>query len=298
MKKYLGFVLCVVMSCVLAMPALAVTREELALRKKALPLIQQQRYDEAVKVYTDAAAQAKEDDALQAHSLTMAAQHTQRYLKNDDAALELASQIRDQTLASSLRLVLLSEAKRYDQAIKEFAPTDISAWPVEVQVDSYHARASAYLATDQADKAAADLEAGSQVPGNMPRRLWLCYQLGEYHKARNEMDKAAEAYQRAMSLTTANYAWRNRSFIAYTRHLLESGEAQKALDQYKTIDYDKLPNDFYRGEFYLLQAEIQAKLGNKGQAAALWTQVLRLPEGIKAHKTTAEQKLQEVASEM
>lgn len=298
MKKYFYELMCVVLWVVMASPVWAETREELALRNKALPLLKQKQYEDAIKIYTDAAAHARDDDALQAHSLTFAAQYTQDYLKDDEAALKLASQIRDQARASSLRLVLLSEAKRYEQAISEFADTDISVWPVDVQVDSYYARAIAHIELGNADKAEPDLDAGSQTPGNTPRRLWLCYQLGEFHKARKNMDKASEAYQRGLAITTANYAWRNRCFIAYTSYLLESGDAEKALEQYKTIDYDKLPSDYYRGEFYLLQAEIQSKLGNNGHAASLWTKVLRLPDGIKAHKATAEKKLQGVATNM
>lgn len=291
--------LLVVMIVMLASnPAGADTREVIALRQASRPMLKQERYDEAIKIYTDAATKAADDDALQAHCLTQAAQLTQDKLKDTPAALKMAAEIRDPLLAASLRLVLLASDKQYAKVLEEFGDTDISTWPLEVQMVSHYQRAGAYIKTDQMDKAVADLEAGRKIPGRVVERLWMTDQLGEYYKQKQEIDKALEVYAYGLGLTSANYAARNRCQLAYTTLLLEKGDTQAAWDSIKNYDFEKVSSDYWRGVVYLLQADIQAKLGNNGQAAKIWTKVIRLPEGHSGHKAAAQKHLEEISSKM
>lgn len=297
MRWFTGFALVLMMSFA-ASSALAAPREQLALRKASRAMLTQQRFDEAVKIYTDAAAKAADDDELQAHCLTEAAEITLVKLKDNEAALKLASEIRDPALAASLRLYLLEQGEQYAKLLEEFGATDISKWPMHVQMQSHASRAEAYIKTNQLDKAVDDLEAGHQINGAMSVRVRLCHELGSYYQAKGEKDKAMAVYLYGVNLTPGYYSWRNRCLLAYSQMLLDGGDAKAAWEAIKDLDYPKLSNDYWRGSFYLLAADIQISLGNKGQAAKLFTELIRLPEAAKGHKTLAEQRLAEISSTM
>lgn len=297
MRWLSGFVLVLLVSLAAA-PALAVPREHLALRKAAHAMLTQQRYGEAVKIYTDAAVKATDNDALQAHCLTEAAEITQAKIKDNEAALKLASEIRDPALSASLRLHLLEQGGQYAKVLEEFGDTDFSKWPVDVQMQSHASRAKAYLKTDQQEKAVADLDAGRQIVGSAPVRVWLCHELGQYYETKGDKDKAMEIYLYGTNVTQGYYAWRNRCLLSYSQLLLDRGDAKAALEALKDMDYSKLSNAYWIGSFYLLEADIQSSLGNNGQAAALLTKVIRLPGVVKIHKTIAEKRLEEISTKM
>lgn len=278
--------------------AMADNREKLALRKETRELVSQKRFDEAVKLYTDAADRAIDDDEMQAHCLVEAAEIVLLRQKDADKALELASQVRDEQRQAALTLHLLDDSKRHDQAVQQFAEADIASWPLELQMQSYASRGRSYLETGEADKGAADLEKGYKIPGHTATRMWMCHELGSYYEKKGDDDKAMEIYAHAINSTPAYYAYRNRCFLSHTELQVKKGDLQAALEALKGIEYDRLPNDYWRGSFYLAEANVQAKLGNQGQAATLLTKVLRLPDVVSAHKELAEKRLQEISSQM
>lgn len=297
MKKRMTLALAILLALSTSV-ATADSRQKLNLRKQTRELVSQERYDEAVKLYTEAATKATEDDEMQAHCLGEAAELTLGRLKDADKALELASQIRDEQRKAALRLQLLEDSNQYAKVVEEFADADVSAWPMEVQMQSYASRARAFMETGKADKGAADLEKGVKIVGHTATRMWMCYELGSYYEKAGEKDKAMETYAYAISVTPAYYSYRNRCFLSYSQMLIDKGELQKAMELFKDIDYDKFSNDYWRGSFYLLEADVQAKQGNQGQAAMILTKVLRLPDVNTHHKAEAEKQLAAISSQM
>jgi tetratricopeptide (TPR) repeat protein len=289
-----------VLMCVLLVAVVSIAQSRdvrIALRQTARPLLEQKRYEEAVKLYTDAAAK-QTDDALQAHCLVEASRIVQDQLQDTDRALQLAGQIRDPQRAAGRELVVLVRGKQYARAVERFGQTDMTAWPADLKMDCFAARGEALLEQKQSELAMADLDVASQSVGDPGRRVWACYQLGQLREKAGDMPGAVAAYQRGMDVTTATYAWRNRCFLRFQELRLERGEVDPALADLAAVDVAKLPGDYWRGEFLLLHARAHTLKNQNGQAVQLYSAVLRLPEAIKAHKTAAEARIAELTGAM
>lgn len=270
----------------------------MTLRKNAQPLLAQQRYEEAIQLYVDAAA-AQTDDALQAHCLDEAGQIALNQLKDADRALQLAQQVRDPQRQASQALLILTQAKRYQQAIDRAGEADLSQWPVDIRMESQAARGQAYLNLGEHDKAAADLEAASLGTGAGARLTQACFLLGQLYESHyKDQDKAMAAYRRGIEATKASYASRNRCFLRYQELSLDRGQVDEVLAAFAAIDAAKLPSDYWRGEFFLLHARALTLKGQTGQAATLLTAVIRLPEAASAHKAAAQARLAELTAGM
>lgn len=271
----------------------------LGLRKAARPLLAQERYEEAIEIYVQAGEQA-EDDKLQAHCYLKASEIVQKRLDDTDRAMELAGRIRDPQRRASQELILLSNAERYDQVVERLGEAEIADWPMELHLNSYYARARAYLARDEHTEARDDLEAASRSHGNKGRLARACYELGQLYEGEpfEDMDKAMEAYKRGVEATQATYASRNNCFLRRGSILLDRGEAEKVLASFDEVDYPGLSSDYWRYRFYLLHARTHRELDNLGQAAQLLTKILRLPDVHDGGKAHAEAQIEELMSAM
>lgn len=279
--------------------AAAATLKDYQIRAKANPFMTQQRYDEAVKVYVDAAELMTDDDRMQAYCLTQAIAITLNNIKNEEAAFKLASQIRNPEFAASQRLYLLEKTKQYEKLLEAFGDTDISVWPLDIRMQSYASRAQAFIETDKRDKAEADLILASQTPGFTPVRLRVCYTLGQYYEnQKHDLDKAVGAYELGMSITPANYAWRVHCFTARALIMLGRGQGKQLIEDYKNNDLDTVSSVNTRAGLYIILADAHISQNNFGQAATILTTVLRLPGLSEGTKRTVQDKLDKLASQL
>lgn len=270
----------------------------LAVRRHAKELLKQGRYLDALHAYVDA-AELTEDPQHQATYLNSAAEIALRHLDDTAAAGKLAERIHDPVQSLRLKLIVLAAEERHQELLDIAADLDLADWPLDCQLDVYYRRGLAYAALDQPAVAARDLQHAADTLGDTSTRLNACLQLGRlYEDQLQDVDRALAAYTQATTITQGGYSSRNTCFSRRIEILLDRGQAEQALADFTTIDYNRLPSDIWRGNFYILHAEVHRQLGNNGTAATLLTRVLRLPGTTGSQKQRAQAMVETIVSEM
>lgn len=253
--------------------SLAVNFQELAAVKR---LNAEKRYDEAIQKLEVLAA--KTEEAFENfHYLDLAMDITVKSLKDADRSLRLASTVKDAAFGEFAKLRVLTDFKRYDEALASVREESIATWPTRCRgqaygmlAEIYHKKMNDTAELEQWQKAAAEPGAELGVRGRAHREA------GVLQLKRGDTVKAEESFRKAIVLTPANYAWRIESLISLSRLLTQSQRAKDAVQAFTGTEFSQIENVTSKG--HLLEAYARALLaaGRKIKAIEAFDQLLQL----------------------
>jgi tetratricopeptide (TPR) repeat protein len=238
----------------------------------------EKRFDEAIQKIEAMAAQAADADE-NFHYLEIAIEIATGSLKNADRALALADKVKDPAQRDYAHLRVLSDFKRYDEALARVHDKKIDEWPVRcrgsahgILADIYRLRGDDAAAQEQRLKAIASPGAEAVVRGN------AATDAAQLYLKQGDTRKAEEMFRQALDVSPAYYAWRNESVIALSRLLIQTQRPKDAIKLFEGMDFSKIENTNARGN--LLEAFARALLAADKKIKAVETFDSLLQSGI------------------
>jgi len=238
----------------------------------------EKRFDEAIQKLEAMAAQTADADE-NFHYLEIAIEIASGSLKNADRALALADKVKDPARRDYANLRVLSDFKRYDEALARVRDKRIDEWPVRCRGSAHGILANIYrLRSDDATaqehrlKAIASPGAEAAVRGN------AATEAAQLYLKQGETRKAEEMFRQALAISPASYAWRNTSVIALSRLLIQTQRPKEAVKLFEGMDFSKVENTNARG--LLLESNARALLAAGKKIKAVETFDTLLQSGI------------------
>ena len=235
----------------------------------------EKRFDEAIQKLEAMAAQAADADE-NFHYLDIAIEIS---LKNADRALALADKVKDPARRDYANLRVLSDSKRYDEALARVRDKRIDEWPVRcrgsahgILAEIYRLRGDDAAAQEHRLKAIASPGAEIVVRGN------AATDAAQLYLKQGDTRKAEEMFRQALDISPAYYAWRNTSVISLSRLLIQTQRAKEAAKLFEGMDFSKVENINARGQ--LLEASARALLAAGKKIKAVETFDTLLQSGI------------------
>jgi tetratricopeptide (TPR) repeat protein len=257
----------------LAVTSPAIDYQQLSAAKR---LAADKRYDEAIQKLEVVAA--KTDELGENYSyLALAIDIAVKSLKDADRALALVAEIKDAAYRDFAQLNVLTDFRRYDEALASVQGKDVDTWPVRCRgqahgmlAEIYHKKKDETAELEQWHLAANALGAEVGVRGRAFREA------GVIHLKRGDTAKAEEQFRQALAVTPAGYAWRTESLLALSGLLIQSQRAKEAVKLFDGTDFTKMENLNARAN--LLEARARALLaaGKKIKAIETFDQLLQL----------------------
>jgi len=251
----------------------AVNFPELAAAKR---LTAEKRHDEAIQKLE--ALAAKTDEAFENfHYLELAIDIAVNSLKDADRSLRLASAVRDASFREFAKLRVLTDFKRYDEALASVQEERIATWPTRCRGQAYAMLAEIYhKKMNDAAELAQWQKAASEPGSELGVRGRAHREAGVLHLKRGNTIDAEESFRKAIALTPANYAWRIESLIGLSRLLIQSQRARDAVEAFSGTDFSRIENVTSKG--HLLESYARALLaaGRKIKAIEAFDQLLQL----------------------
>ncbi len=212
--------------------------------KQARELVREKRYEDAIKVWQKAKANAKndKDDALY---MKMAAQLAMRNLKDKARAIKLLESINSE----DRRNVELMNYLPADEIITKFRNTDFLKYPEDIRLSANYRLANAFYKKKMFKEALSGYDNALACPGgHHSERGSAALHAGDICMKKDYLDEAkAEAYYRkSLAASNAAYAWRCEALIRLTDLLLKQNKAGEAVKLYdekaiaKAIPYWKV----------------------------------------------------------
>jgi tetratricopeptide (TPR) repeat protein len=238
----------------------------------------EKRFDEAIQKLEAMAAQAADADE-NFHYLEIAIEIASGSLKNADRALALADKVKDPARRDYANLRVLSDFKRYDEALARVRDKKIDEWPVRcrgsahgILADIYRLRGDDAAAQEHRLKAISSPGAEAVVRGN------AATDAAQLYLKQGDTRKAEEMFRQALDISPASYAWRNESVIALSRLLIQTQRAKEAVKLFEGMDFSKVENTNARGQ--LIEAYARALLAADKKIKAVETFDTLLQSGI------------------
>lgn len=212
--------------------------------KKARDLTKEKRYEDAIKVWQEAKANAKndEDDAFY---MKMAAQVALGNLKDKAQAIKLLESIKSE----ERRNVELMNYLTDDEVITRFKDTDFSKYPEDIQLSANYRLANAFYGKKMFKEALAGYDKALACSGGShSERGSAALKAGNICMSKDCLDetKAEDYYRKSLAASSAAYAWRCEALIQLTGLLLKQNKADEAVKLYdeksiaKAIPYWKV----------------------------------------------------------
>jgi tetratricopeptide (TPR) repeat protein len=224
------------------------------------------------------AAQAADADE-NFHYLEIAIETASGSLKDADRALALADKVKDPARRDYANLRVLSDFKRYDEALARVRDKNIDEWPVSCRGKAHVILAAIYqmrgddaAAQEHRLKAITSPGAEAAVRGN------AATEAAQLYLKQGETRKAEEMFRQALDISPAYYAWRNESVIALSRLLIQTQRAKEAVKLFEGMDFSKVENTNARG--LLLEASARTLLAAGKKIKAIETFDTLLQSGI------------------
>jgi len=256
----------------------------------------EKRFDDAIQKLEAMAAQAADVDE-NFHYLDLAIEIASGSLKNAERALALADKVKDPARRDYANLRVLSEFKRYDEALARVRDKRIDEWPVRcrgsahgILADIYRLRGDDATAQEHRLKAIASPGAEAVVRGN------AATDTAQLYLKQGDTRKAEDMFRQALEISPAYYHWRNTSVIALSRLLIQTQRATEAVKLFDGMDFSKVENTNARGQ--LIEAFARALLAAGKKIKAIETFDTLLQSGIPdAWKDRINKELDQMAEE-
>jgi thioredoxin-like negative regulator of GroEL len=110
-------------------------------------------------------------------------------------------------------------------------------------------------------------------------------------------DRAAEAFRKGLEVSKSNFAWRNECFLGMIAILRKQGKTDEAAKAFESVDFSKLPGDYWKSAFALAYADVLVLQGKNGQASARLCEVLQRASSTAEQKRQAQKRLDAIFSE-
>lgn len=281
-RPTLSVMLVVLLISLVALPVFAASAEGdyPTLRKAALKLAQQKKYDEAIEAFKkmaqDAKLPAQKSDALeQAATIAMTD-------KKFDQAMTLAKQIPDEQTAVMVQMRLLLANKDAKGVLELVADKDLSQWDDVTAGEALYLRGKAHDAQASYESAAADIEEALKRMGQSRLRSEAGLSLGNiYREHLKSPDKAIAAYQAVLDEEASRdfHGWvYANTLINKAMTQAQNSDTDGALASLKQIDLSTRTSGYWAAKFRQTQAQIHAQRGEKKQAIDMLTEALTLPK--------------------
>ena len=238
----------------------------------------EKRFNEAIQKLEAMAAQAADADE-NFHYLEIAIEVASGSLKNADRALALADQVKEPARRDFANLRVLSDFKRYDEALARVRDKKIDEWPVRCRGSAHGILAE--ICRLRGDDAAAQehrLEAIASLGAEIVVRGNAATDAAQLYLKQGETRKAEEMFRQALAISPASYAWRNTSVISLSRLLIQTQRPKEAVKLFEGMDFSKVENINARGQ--LLEASARALLAAGRKIKAVETFDTLLQSGI------------------
>lgn len=121
--------------------------------------------------------------------------------KNIEKAMEYAGKIKDKSLNTFCRMKLLEMQKKWDEIIALSKDEDFEKWPEALIYNASFCRGTAYLRTNNAEKAEKDLINAEKNTVNKLNKAGIYQSLGSlYYEVSKDNQKALDAYGELIKL--------------------------------------------------------------------------------------------------
>jgi len=229
----------------------------------------EKRFDEAIQKLETMAAQVADADE-NFHYLDLAIEIASGSLKNANRALALADTVKDPARRDFANLRVLSDFKRYDEALARVRDKKIDEWPARCRGSAHAILADIYrLRGDEASAQTQRLKAISSPGADAVVRGNAATDAAQLYLKQGDTRKAEEMFRQALDISPAYYAWRNTSVIALSRLLIQTQRPKEAVKLFEGLDFSKVQDTNARGN--LLEAYARALLAAGKKIKAIET---------------------------
>jgi tetratricopeptide (TPR) repeat protein len=238
----------------------------------------EKRFDEAIQKLETMATGTTDDDE-NFHYLDIAIEIASASLKDLDRALTLADKVKEPVRRDYANLRVLSDSKRYDEALARVHDKKIDAWPVSCRGRAHVILATIYqLRGDDASAQEHRLKAIAAPGAEIIVRGNAATDAALHYLKQGDTRKAEEMFRQALEISPAYYAWRNTSQIALSRLLIQDHRAKEAAALFEGMAFDKVENSNSRCS--LLEAYARALLAAGKKIKAIETFDILLQSGL------------------
>ena len=218
----------------------------------------EKRFEEAIAKLQRLAEKTSDPDE-NFHYLNIAIEVASTSLKRFDLAIALSEKVADPGRRDYACLRVLSDFKRYDDALVRVLGKNIDEWHARCRGSAHLILAEIYQSKRDEDsaqehrlKAIASQGAETVVRGNAANDA------GQFCLRKGDVQGAEKLFREALEISPAYYAWRNASQIALSRLLIQDRRAKEAVSLFQSMDFLKVESPSSRGQ--LLEAYARALL--------------------------------------
>ena len=263
--------------CLLAGVTLSASGIDWKSYSKAKTLEKEKRYDEAIAVYekmSDAASDEKDDQQYMLWAIGAA-----NAKKDPATAKRLAERVKN----PCRRQLVLMSIQKPAEIIAGAEKIDFMTYPEELRGEVFARRGSAYYKLKQYDKALADFDKSLAAPGTNSQSGWAARYAGWICSKQNKPEQAEKYFRKALTISSANFAWRNESVIELSTLLIAQKRSAEACSLFEAIKALKVMRGYWGIRLNTSYAEALVSADKKLEALKVLDHVLQMvPEKDKA----------------
>lgn len=260
-------------------------------------LREEKRFDEAI-VRLQAMAQRSSDDAEQYRCLQLAIDIAVESLRDCERARTLAKAVRDPARRDFASLQILWRFNKHEEALTLAQGKPIDRWPADCRGAAHEILGD--ICRQRGDEPAAlehYLKVVESTGTPAHARGAAAKQAGRIYLGKGDRAKAEAIFRQALTISPANYAWRNESLLTLSGMLIEDRRTSEAVAVFETIRFDKMDNGSWKSR--LLEGYARALLADGRKIKAIETFDRLLKSGIsKDWQARIERELDKIADEL
>lgn len=195
----------------------------------AKTLEKEKRYDEAIAVYeklSDATANEKDDQQYMLWAIAAA-----NSKKDPATAKRLAERVKN----PHRRQLVLMTIQKPAEIITAAGNIDFMTYPEDIRGEAFARRGSAYFRLRQYDQALNDFNKALSLPGANSQAGWAARYAGWICRTRKQTEQAEKYFRKALTISNANFAWRNESVIDLSALLIAQKRAADACKIFESV---------------------------------------------------------------
>jgi len=262
-------------------------------RRAAVALLDAGRLPEALAALLKLAdgpfSDAQKSDALDLAARCAAA------LKQDTQAQDLARRIPLPPVARTCQMRLLAAGRRWQALVDQFGADDFAPWPEHLAAEAHFLRGQAHAARRDGSRAAADLEAATQLLTEDNALGLALIALGHTCRDLLHDDERALAAYRAVHRTSNVYK-RCEAVLGAAELLRRQGRLPEALAELARVPLGEVTVAYWRVSLLMGYGAVLRQQGRTGEALARYREALQLPGIPPWHKAACEQAVKEMGA--
>ncbi len=264
-----------------------------ASRRAAVALLDAGRLPEALAALLKL-AEANLSEGQRSDALDLAARCAAT-LKQEAQALELARRIPSPPVARTCQMRLLAGQRQWPAVIGQFGADDFATWPEYLAAEAHFLRGQAHAAVRDGARAAADLEAATQLLTEANALGLALIALG--HACRDLLHddpRALAAYRQVHR--TSNVYKRCEAALGASELLRRQGRLPEALAELERVPLAEITVAFWRVSLLMGYGTVLRQQGRTDEALARYRAALQVPDIPRGHQAACEQAIKEMAA--